>query len=292
MRKKIFCFLLMIPVSIGLSSAASSQIVVEDADFIWKKALDSTEFPDISPCVTAEYTTTIYDTDLIPPIDLELPARIIVEYATEIAQFESARFPACECDLNHDHNCDMQDWLIFGKDWGRTNCHEAGVECECDLNNDGRCDMQDWLLFGEDWGRTDCPVPYISSEGSAGNVTPIVTGGPCEYRIYDGEARIISIRRKELPTGYGGPSHESYEVKFSFSAEEAIKEAHGKVEGKQYTLKLTNSWYPGPKFLEKYGIEEGKSFDCYLKVITKGTCTPVIFDFPTIDLSDYFESRR
>lgn len=31
--------------------------------------------------------------------------------------------------------------------------------CECDLNHDGICDMQDWLLFGEDWGRTDCPIP-------------------------------------------------------------------------------------------------------------------------------------
>ena len=31
--------------------------------------------------------------------------------------------------------------------------------CECDLNVDGKCDMQDWLLFGEDWGRTDCPCP-------------------------------------------------------------------------------------------------------------------------------------
>ena len=30
--------------------------------------------------------------------------------------------------------------------------------CECDLNHDGTCDMQDWLLFGEDCGRTDCPV--------------------------------------------------------------------------------------------------------------------------------------
>jgi outer membrane protein assembly factor BamB len=29
--------------------------------------------------------------------------------------------------------------------------------CKCDLNHDGRCDMEDWLLFGEDWGRTDCP---------------------------------------------------------------------------------------------------------------------------------------
>lgn len=65
----------------------------------------------------------------------------------------------CECDLNHDGRCDMEDWLKFGEDWGRTDCHEPEVECECDLNDDGRCDMQDWLLFGEDWGRTDCPIP-------------------------------------------------------------------------------------------------------------------------------------
>jgi hypothetical protein len=65
--------------------------------------------------------------------------------------------PPCECDLNHDGSCDMQDWLLFGEDWGRTDCHEPGVECQCDLTDDGRCDMQDWLVFGEDWGRTDCP---------------------------------------------------------------------------------------------------------------------------------------
>jgi hypothetical protein len=63
----------------------------------------------------------------------------------------------CECDLNGDKKCDMQDWLLFGEDWGRTDCNTPGVNCECDLNGDGKCDMQDWLLFGEDWGRTDCP---------------------------------------------------------------------------------------------------------------------------------------
>ena len=31
--------------------------------------------------------------------------------------------------------------------------------CKCDLNHDGMCDMLDWLIFGEDWGRTDCPIP-------------------------------------------------------------------------------------------------------------------------------------
>jgi hypothetical protein len=64
----------------------------------------------------------------------------------------------CECDLNDDGKCDMQDWLIFGQDWGRTDCNDPGVEeCECDITQDGKCDMQDWLEFGQDWGRTDCP---------------------------------------------------------------------------------------------------------------------------------------
>jgi hypothetical protein len=64
---------------------------------------------------------------------------------------------ACQCDLNHDGKCDMLDWLLFGEDWGRTDCNEPGPEpCECDLNGDGKCDMLDWLLFGQDWGRTDC----------------------------------------------------------------------------------------------------------------------------------------
>jgi hypothetical protein len=71
----------------------------------------------------------------------------------------------CECDLNHDGKCDMLDWLLFGEDWGRTNCGtppgsgNPPNDCECDLDKDGKCDMLDWLLFGEDWGRTDCPIP-------------------------------------------------------------------------------------------------------------------------------------
>jgi hypothetical protein len=71
----------------------------------------------------------------------------------------------CECDLNHDGMCDMLDWLLFGEDWGSTDCGtppgsgNPPNDCECDLNADGKCDMLDWLLFGEDWGRTDCPIP-------------------------------------------------------------------------------------------------------------------------------------
>jgi hypothetical protein len=132
-----------------------------------------------------------------------------------------------------------------------------------------------------------------SAMNSETKISAIKTGGgPCEYKIYEGTAHIISVRKKETPKGYGGPSYESYEVMFVFSTDEEIQELHGKTEGKKYSMQLTNSWYLGPKFLEKYGIEEGKVFDCRLKVILKGTCTPVVFHFPDIDLSDYFETRK
>lgn len=114
-------------------------------------------------------------------------------------------------------------------------------------------------------------------------------GGPCEYSKYRGKAVIVSINPKKS-TGYAdGPSYEGYEVKFRFVAEEEIKEEYGKIKGKEYVLTLTNSWYPGLKFLKKYGIKVGKRFDCFVHVIIKGTCTPIIFDFPAIDQSDYFE---
>ena len=66
----------------------------------------------------------------------------------------------CDCDLNVDGVCDMQDWLLFGKAWGRTDCNNCPrtEACKCDLNIDGTCDMEDWLWFGKAWGRTDCLI--------------------------------------------------------------------------------------------------------------------------------------
>ena len=52
--------------------------------------------------------------------------------------------------------------VIQGQETTGINFELAKI-CRCDLNHDGRCDMQDWLLFGEDWGRTDCPSTEASS---------------------------------------------------------------------------------------------------------------------------------
>jgi hypothetical protein len=45
-----------------------------------------------------------------------------------------------------------------------------------------------------------------------------------------------------------------------------------------------------PRYLEKYAIAKGKTLSAVLRVLTKGTCSPYIIDFPTIDLADYFET--
>ena len=118
--------------------------------------------------------------------------------------------------------------------------------------------------------------------------TPKVVGGPCEYRVYKGHATILSIQKQAgRQAGSCGSAYECYHVRFSFQPGEKIEESFAQVGGKVFSLLLRNGWYPGPKFLHKYAIEAGKVFDCDLNVITRGTCTPVIFDFPAIDLSDY-----
>ena len=113
-----------------------------------------------------------------------------------------------------------------------------------------------------------------------------LVGGQCEYKQYKGHAKIISITEKSEPDSY---SHKRYEVKFLFIPDQEIKEPYAQMEGREFLLLLSNSSYPGPKFLEKYSIEIGKVFACNLKVIIKGTCTPIFFEFPSIRLDDYLE---
>ena len=119
---------------------------------------------------------------------------------------------------------------------------------------------------------------WADSEGFKGRM-----GGPCEYNQYRGKARIVSVTRMaEQQQG-----REKFEVKFIFLPEEEIKESFARVEGREFLLLLANSTYPEGIFLERYQIRTGKILDCILKVIRKGTCTPMLFDFPGINLSDY-----
>ena len=155
---------------------------------------------------------------------------LIVANLTDV-EMQIVLVDICECDLNVDGKCDMQDWLLFGEDWGCTDCGtppgsgDPPNDCECDLNTDGKCDMQDWLLFGEDWGRTDCnleppnelwvsryngpgndhDVPYVLALDAGGNVyvTGWSWGDGTDYDYatikYDTDGKQLWVQR------YNGP---------------------------------------------------------------------------------------
>ena len=108
-------------------------------------------------------------------------------------------------------------------------------------------------------------------------------GGPCSYREYLGQAKIVSVQETAADENSKRPGDKRYEVRFSFHTDQIIEEKYARVEGKEFLLLLKNNSYPGSNFLRKYDILTGRTFPCVMKVITRGTCTPVLFDFPTID---------
>ncbi|NWH03821.1 hypothetical protein [Desulfobacter latus] len=136
------------------------------------------------------------------------------------------------------------------------------------------------------------PMPAYAGGGKLSDGLPKTGGGPCEYAAYKGKAKIISVKEIDRPQNYGGGSHKRYAVKFVFSTQEKLTPPHFRVTQRVFDMKLANGWHLGPEFLDKYGIRENVIFDCIVKTVTKGPCTPVVFDFPKIHLDDYFENRK
>jgi len=121
-------------------------------------------------------------------------------------------------------------------------------------------------------------------------------GGDCVYTSYDGFANIIQVektaRSEQQAATPGGPGYEGYEVTFIISLREPIAEELAEhFVTREHVFTLMNSWYPGERYLRKYGLEVGKELPITLDVIQRGTCTPLILKFSTVDREDYFESE-
>jgi hypothetical protein len=106
-----------------------------------------------------------------------------------------------------------------------------------------------------------------------------LVGGPCQYKNYPGQATILSITSSQA----GDPDQiKRFDVKFSFTPQEKIKESFGRAEGKTFNLYGNNWQYPDQEFLRVNNIQVGKVLDGSLRAIISGTCTPVLFDFPAL----------
>ena len=122
-------------------------------------------------------------------------------------------------------------------------------------------------------------------------------GGPCAYADFPGTAVIVSVTphlasAANAPAAGAQTAPPGYDVVFTFTPDAPIAGEQLYQPGRSHTLTLVNGAAPGPKFLQKYGISPGKTFACRLRLIRKGTCTPVLFAFPGIDLTDYFEQQQ
>jgi len=124
-----------------------------------------------------------------------------------------------------------------------------------------------------------------------------LVGGACEYANYPGTATIVRVEKTAESLAQvkiaGGAGYEGYEVHFTFKSDQPLPEEWSrKALESEHSFQLANSWYVGPKYLAKYKIELGAQLPCTLRIITKGTCTPMLFAFDGIDQTDYFEAQQ
>lgn len=136
---------------------------------------------------------------------------------------------------------------------------------------------------------------YTISSVAAQDAQGKMVGGPCSYTSYEGLCSIVSVSETDetrIQSGDGGYS--GRRVVFNFTPRGAVPQTVlvANAIARQHELRLANSWHPGPRFLEKYGVKVGAELPCRLDVIRRGTCTPVIIEFDGIDRADYFETVR
>jgi len=116
-----------------------------------------------------------------------------------------------------------------------------------------------------------------SMTGSETTRGPLV-GEPCEYRSYPGQAEIVSVAPKEAAAAATGGR---YDVKFRFIPDQPVEEPLGRTAlQRTFTLLPEREMPPDRTYIEKFDIRPGTRIGCMLKVITRGTCTPILFEFP------------
>jgi hypothetical protein len=116
----------------------------------------------------------------------------------------------------------------------------------------------------------------VCNSGEAMQPEPLI-GGRCEYRQYRGTAEIVSL--DSVGTARDG-LEEEYEVGFLFHPDEEIREQFVHVVGRVFRLEAEGGGNPARRFIDEQGIRAGKRIGCSLRVIIRGTCTPMIFQYP------------
>ncbi|MGQ9662617.1 MAG: hypothetical protein ACUVWX_09820 [Kiritimatiellia bacterium] len=121
-----------------------------------------------------------------------------------------------------------------------------------------------------------------------------LVGGLSTYDRYPGVATITRVQKTDASRAQVATArYEGFEVWFKFAPAQPIRqEWAAKKSTEEHLFLLMNSWYPGQKYIEKYGIAVGKQYPCILCVLTSGTSSPFVFEFEGLDRCDFFESTN
>jgi len=108
------------------------------------------------------------------------------------------------------------------------------------------------------------------------DMLPPVIGGQCEYKSFKGTAKIISVTRISTTDLV---MNSEYEVKFLFHPQEGIVEMLPRRGCGPFELFSDIGTQPTKQFLEDHKIRVGGQVKCIKKVIIRGACTPLLFEF-------------
>ncbi len=129
-------------------------------------------------------------------------------------------------------------------------------------------------------------ISLLMIAGLSGCVGPqqkTTEGGPCDYVNIKGTAHIIAVERATK-----GPNNCKNPVSVVFNFMPLDGAAGGANRSyKNQRLTLGEGQNPPGAWVNAQGIKVGSRLSCVRQEITSGTCTPVLYSFPSLNYSGW-----
>jgi len=125
---------------------------------------------------------------------------------------------------------------------------------------------------------------FLSCSSSSKNSGPI--GGPCSYTSTTGTATIVSLN--SASTNSNNCNNNPVEVIFDFTPSKP-SDVNTATDTNR-VLTVGDGKNPSLNYVLSKGLAVGSTHPCMRQIEVSGVCTPVVFTFTDIDLTDYAAS--
>lgn len=130
-------------------------------------------------------------------------------------------------------------------------------------------------------------LPLLAIAGDDGGTAGKLLGGPCEYETIKGHATVIKV--KDAPADAYN-CRDAVEVIYTFrpddpSAANSNRFADSPDAHQRFTVGAGMN--PPRQWAQRKGLVPGSRHRCIRKEIVTGTCVPVAYVFPDIDITGW-----